>query len=113
MAVKELNSKEQHYADTREEAEEIVEEAKDDVYLTSFKISEKHNKYGTYFLVDLAFSYDTPREIMESAASKKEVEEVTEHHEGVEYSVNPDGTTEVVPGQLEMDELDENEGDDE
>ncbi|MFV5912471.1 organic solvent tolerance protein OstA [Bacillus cereus] len=113
MAVKELNSKEQHYADTREEAEESVEEAKDDVYLTSFKISEKHNKYGTYFLVDLAFSYDTPREIMESAAARKEVEEHGEHHEGVEYSVNPDGTTKVVPGQLEMDELNEDEGDEE
>ncbi|MGG5805302.1 organic solvent tolerance protein OstA [Bacillus mycoides] len=114
MAVKELNSKEQHYADTREEAEEIVEEAKDDVYLTSFKISEKHNKYGTYFLVDLAFSYDTPREIMEGAAAKKEVEELAERHEGVEYNVNPDGTTEVIPGQLEMDDVNNgNEGDDE
>ncbi|MEW4072069.1 hypothetical protein Q0O08_29015 [Bacillus thuringiensis] len=50
MAVKELNTKEQHYADTREEAEGIVTEAKDNAYLTSFKISEKHNKYGTYFL---------------------------------------------------------------
>ncbi|KXY80117.1 organic solvent tolerance protein OstA [Bacillus cereus group sp. MYBK12-2] len=113
MAVKELNSKEQHYADTREEAEEIVDEAKDDVYLTSFKISEKHNKYGTYFLVDLAFSYDTPREIMESAVARKEVEEQSESHEGVKYSVNPDGTTEVVPGQLAMDQLTENEGDEE
>ncbi|PEJ99315.1 organic solvent tolerance protein OstA [Bacillus wiedmannii] len=113
MSVKELNSKEQHYADTREEAEEIVDEAKDNVYLTSFKISEKHNKYGTYFLVDLAFSYDTPREIMESAAARKEVEEHSEPHEGVKYSVNPDGTTEVVPGQLEIDELNENEGDEE
>ncbi|HFK1721099.1 TPA: organic solvent tolerance protein OstA [Bacillus cereus] len=111
MAVKELNSKEKHYADTREEAEEIVEEAKEDVYLKSFQISEKHNKYGTYFLVDLAFSYDTPREIMESAAARKE--EHGEHHEGVEYNVNSDGTTVVVPGQLEMDELDENEGDEE
>ncbi|PGE42209.1 organic solvent tolerance protein OstA [Bacillus cereus] len=113
MTVKELNSKEKHYADTREEAEEIVEEAKEDVYLKSFQISEKHNKYGTYFLVDLAFSYDTPREIMESAAARKEVEEHGEPHEGVEYSVNPDGTTKVVPGQLEMDELNENEGDEE
>lgn len=113
MAVKELNAKEQHYADTREEAEGIVGEAKDDVYLTSFKISEKHNKYGTYFLVDLAFSYDTPREIMESAAARKEVEEHSEPHEGVEYNVNPDGTTNVAPGQLEMNELNEKEGDDE
>ncbi|WP_026581039.1 hypothetical protein [Bacillus sp. J33] len=93
MAVKELNTKEQHYADTREEAEKVVEEAKGDIYLTSFKISEKHNKYGTYFLVDLAFSYDTPREIMENGPSKKE--EPEEQHEGVEYSVGTDGTVSV------------------
>lgn len=40
MAVKELNTKEQHYADTREEAEGIVTKQKDNAYLTSFKISE-------------------------------------------------------------------------
>ncbi|MDZ5475102.1 organic solvent tolerance protein OstA [Bacillus thuringiensis] len=96
MAVKELNTKEQHYADTREEAEGIVTEAKDNAYLTSFKISEKHNKYGTYFLVDLAFSYNTPREIMEDAeTSPKGDEAPDEQHEGVEYSVNPDGTVSV------------------
>lgn len=94
MAVKELNAKEQHYADTREEAEKIVEEAKEDMYLTSFKISEKHNKYGQYFLVDLAFSYDTPREIMENASSPKE-EPPAEQHDGIEYSVNGDGTVSV------------------
>lgn len=94
MAVKELNTKEQHYADTREEAEKVVEEAKDDIYLTSFKISEKHNKFGTYFLVDLAFNYDTPREIMENAPSKKE-EPMEDQHEGVEYSVDSNGTVSV------------------
>jgi hypothetical protein len=94
MAVKELNAKEQHYADTREEAENIVEEAKDDAYLTSFKISEKHNKYGQYFLVDLAFSYDTPREIMENAKPKNE-EPAEEPREGIEYSIEGDGTVSV------------------
>jgi hypothetical protein len=94
VAVKELNTKEQHYADTREEAEKVVEEAKEDIYLTSFKISEKHNKYGTYFLVDLAFSYDTPKEIMESAPTKKK-EEPDVQHDGVEYSVGTDGTVSV------------------
>ncbi len=92
MAVKELNAKEQHYADTNEEAEEIVKEAKEDIYLTSWKISEKHNKYGTYFLVDLAFTYDTPREIMENA-SHDPPEEPTE--KGIEYEVNGDGTVEL------------------
>ncbi|MCJ8008097.1 organic solvent tolerance protein OstA [Lederbergia wuyishanensis] len=90
MAVKELNAKEQHYADTRDEAEELVAEAKEDIYLTSFQISEKHNKYGTYFLVDLKFSYDTPKEIMENAPTKKE--EPKSDHKGIEYSVNDDGT---------------------
>ncbi|MFD2046035.1 organic solvent tolerance protein OstA [Ornithinibacillus salinisoli] len=94
MPVKELNAKEQHYADTRDEAEELVTEAKDDIYLTSFQISEKHNKYGTYFLVDLKFSYDTPREIMENATSKND-EVPKEQHDGVEYNVEGDGTVSV------------------
>lgn len=103
MPVKELNTKEQHYADTREEAEKIVEEAKEDIYLTSFKISEKHNKYGTYFLVDLAFSYDTPREIMESGGPKKPVEP-TEDREGVEYKVDGNGTVVSVNNEDAEDE---------
>ncbi|MCM3763472.1 organic solvent tolerance protein OstA [Neobacillus niacini] len=95
MAIKELNVKEQHYADTREEAESIVEEAKDDVYLTSFKISEKHNKLGTYFLVDLAFSYDTPKEFMESKPIKKPAPAEEPPKGQIEYSVNQDGTVSV------------------
>ncbi len=94
MAFKELNAKEQHYADTRDEAEELVAEAKEDVYLISFQISEKHNKYGTYFLVDLKFSYDTPRAIMENAKSNEEPPE--DVHEGMEYGVNQDGTVELI-----------------
>lgn len=101
MAVKELNTKEQHYADTRDEAEAIVEEAKEDVYLTSFKISEKHNKYGQYFLVDLAFSYDTPREIMENAPSKKEEVDDEPQHEGLQYNVDGDGTVSVNDNEEE------------
>lgn len=92
MAVKELNAKEQHYADTEEEAEELVTEAKEDMYLTSWKISEKHNKYGTYFLVDLAFTYDTPREIMENAGNEPPEEP---KEKGIEYEVNNDGTVEL------------------
>jgi hypothetical protein len=65
MSKRELNTKEQHYADTRPEAEVIVTEAKEDKHLTSWKISEKHNKYGQYFVVDLTFTYNTPKEIME------------------------------------------------
>lgn len=99
MPVKELNTKEQHYADSREEAEKLVEEAKEDIYLTSFKISEKHNKYGTYFLIDLVFSFDTAREIMESKPKKEEVPE--EQHEGVEYSVDNNGTVSVKNEEVE------------
>lgn len=60
-----LNQKEQHYADTREEAEEIVVAAKENEALIMNKISEKYNKYGQYFLVDLTYQYGTPKEVME------------------------------------------------
>ncbi|MFJ7407508.1 MULTISPECIES: hypothetical protein [unclassified Lysinibacillus] len=60
-----LNQKEQHYADTREEAEEIVTTAKENEALIMNKISEKYNKYGQYFLVDLTYQYGTPKEVME------------------------------------------------
>lgn len=109
MAVKELNAKEQHYADTREEAEKLVEETKEDMHLSSWKISEKHNKYGTYFLVDLTFSYSTPKEIMESGTNQPPAEPV---HEGIEYTADTDGTVSVAPGQLDLEDI-ENEGDDE
>lgn len=65
MAKKQLNVKEQHYADTQLEADAIVTEAKEDKHLTSQKIQEKHNKFGQYFVVDLTFTYNTPKDIME------------------------------------------------
>ncbi|WP_369436207.1 hypothetical protein [Lysinibacillus fusiformis] len=65
MTKKLLNQKEQHYADTREEAEEIVIAAKENEALIMNKISEKYNKYGQYFLVDLTYQYGTPKEVME------------------------------------------------
>ncbi|MEK4715252.1 organic solvent tolerance protein OstA [Sporosarcina sp. FSL K6-5500] len=112
MTKKQLNVKEQHYAGSREEAEEIVTEAKDDIYLTMHKISEKHNKLGTYFLVDLQFNYDTPREIMESAPDKESDHE-SDHgptHEGVKVVV-VDGAIQVDPNQMEIDDIEnKNEG---
>lgn len=60
-----LNQKEQHYADTREQAEEIVTAAKENDALIMNKISEKYNKYGQYFLVDLTYQYGTAKEVME------------------------------------------------
>ncbi|MBD7937161.1 hypothetical protein H9655_08965 [Cytobacillus sp. Sa5YUA1] len=66
MAKVQLNQKEQHYADTREEAEEIVTTAKENENLQMHKITEKFNKYGQYFLIDLTYAYQTPKEVMES-----------------------------------------------
>lgn len=98
-----LNQKEQWYADTLEEAEEIVKEAKEDGALVMHKISEKHNKYGKYHLVDLTFSFHTPKELMEEKESSTRIE--NSDHEGVEYNVNADGTVEVPEGQLSLDDM--------
>lgn len=66
MAKVQLNQKEQHYADTREQAEEIVSAAKENENLQMYKITEKYNKYGQYFLIDLTYAFQTPKEVMES-----------------------------------------------
>ncbi|PFR34606.1 organic solvent tolerance protein OstA [Bacillus cereus] len=104
MAKVQLNQKEQHYADTREEAEEIISAAKENDNLQMHKITEKYNKYGQYFLIDLTFAYQTPKEVMQSRPQNDDVPEgqmsFEEPYEGVEYSVKPDGTTEVASGQL-------------
>lgn len=93
-----LNQKEQHYADTREEAEEIVVSAKENEALIMNKISEKYNKYGQYFLVDLTYQYGTPKEVMEGKP-KEDVPDgqmsIDEVHEGVPYTVNPDGSVKL------------------
>lgn len=88
MAQYQLNQKEQHYANTREQAEAIVEKAKENAYLTMNKISEKYNKFGTYFLVDLTYTYDTARDIMEYGKGQKDS---------------------VPDGQISMDEIDQQE----
>lgn len=69
-----LSVNEQHYADTAAEAEEIVTEAKQDDGLVMHRITGKHNKYGSYQLVDLKFSYHTPRDLM--AEQEKQNEKV-------------------------------------
>jgi len=66
MAKVQLNQKEQHWAKSREKAEEIVSAAKENECLTMHKISEKFNKDGFYFLVDLQFTFTTPKEVMAS-----------------------------------------------
>jgi len=105
-----LNQKEQHYADTREEAEEIVIAAKENEALIMNKISEKYNKYGQYFLVDLTYQYGTPKEVMEGKPKddapdgQMSIEEV---HEGVPYTVNQDGSVTVENTDEELPEFED------
>jgi hypothetical protein len=105
MAKVQLNQKEQHYADTREEAEEIVSAAKENDNLQMHKITEKYNKYGQYFLIDLTFAYQTPKEVMESRPQKDddapEGQMSIDDHEGIEYSVDGSGNVSVSEGQVE------------
>lgn len=108
MTKERLNQKEQHYASTYEHAEEIVFEAKKSTYLTKQQITEKHNKFGTYFVVDLTFTYNVPKEIMENVAVQNEAERIV--HEGIEVKKNSDGTIEVDPNQTNIDEFIKNDG---
>ncbi|MES1038972.1 organic solvent tolerance protein OstA [Peribacillus simplex] len=107
MSKVQLNQKEQHYADTREEAEEIVSAAKENDHLQMHKITEKYNKYGQYFLIDLTYAYQTPKEVMESQPQKDNAPEgqmSIDDHEGIEYSVDGDGTVNLPDSQLESDD---------
>lgn len=106
MTKEQLNQKEQHYAGTRDEAEEIVLAAKENIYLTMHKIAEKHNKFGTYFLVDLTYSYNVPRDIMEGEADKGVEQEPA--HEGVKVTQHHDGSFQVDPNQTSIEEFIEN-----
>lgn len=110
MTKVQLNQKEQHYADTRKEAEEIVEQAKENEFLMMNKITEKYNKYGQYFLVDLTYNYSTPKEVMESRPDdapdgQLSIEDVGEPHEGVPYVVENDGTVSVDSDKLKIDDV--------
>lgn len=98
MAKVQLNQKEQHYADTREQAEEIVSVAKENDYLQMHKIAEKYNKFGQYFLIDLTYSYETPKEVMENRKKEDSAPEgqlSIDDHEGLEYSVDGNGNVTV------------------
>ncbi|MCV2499611.1 hypothetical protein QQG09_06485 [Melissococcus plutonius] len=65
---KQLNTKEQWFANTEEEANKIVEETKEEFSneLIGYSIQEKSNKTGEYYLVKLDMKYNTPAGIMES-----------------------------------------------
>lgn len=112
MPKVQLNQKEQWYADTREEAEEIVTDAKGNDSLIMNKISEKYNKYGQYFLVDLTYQHNTPKEVMEKRPQNDDTPEgqmSIDDHEGIEYSVDKEGNVNVPSDQISMDELNEDE----
>lgn len=99
MAKKLLKRVEQFYADTREEAEEIVAEAKQQDELTMHKINEKHNSKGFYYLVDTQCTYSTPKEEMDKRPEKDDVPDgqmsIAEVDPGVEYTVQGDGTVDA------------------
>lgn len=102
MPKVQLNQKEQHYADTREEAEEIVLAAKENDHLQMHKITEKYNKFGQYFLIDLTYAYQTPKEVMESKPKDDAPEgqmSIEDTHEGIPYSVDGNGTVNVEDKQ--------------
>ena len=101
--IEQLNQKQQYYASTYEAANEIVSEAKESSFLTKQQITEKHNKFGTYFLVDITYSYNVPKEIMESAAVQNEAERIV--HDGVKVTQDGDGQFSVDPNQMSIDEV--------
>lgn len=78
---KQLNTKEQWFANTEEEANKIVEETKEEFSneLIGYSIQEKSNKTGEYYLVKLDMKYNTPAGIMESelANDGNDIEENT------------------------------------
>lgn len=96
MAKTLLNQKERWYADSPKEAEEIVNEAKQDDSLTMHKINEKHNSKGFYFLVDLERTYSTAKEEMEKRPEQDDAPDgqmnMDEVHEGNPYQVETDGS---------------------
>lgn len=65
---KQLNTKEQWFANTEEEANKIVDETKNEFpdELVGHSINLKSNKAGEYYLVKLEMKFNTPAGIMES-----------------------------------------------
>lgn len=106
MTKVQLNQKEQHYAGTREQAEEIVSAAKENENLQMHKISEKYNKFGQYFLIDLTFAYQTPKEVMESRPQDDAPEGQMTIDEGVEYIHEKDGSISVQNNEVSDEEID-------
>lgn len=72
---KQLNTREQWFANTEDEANQIVEDAKEEFGedVVGQSIELKSNKNGEYYLVKLTMKYNTPAGIMES--QQEELEE--------------------------------------
>lgn len=83
---RQLNTKEEWFANTEEEANKIVEEAKEEFpdELIGHSIALKSNKAGEYYLVKLDVKYNTPAGIMESELSKDQQEDSEEWEEDSE-----------------------------
>lgn len=71
---KQLNTKEQWFANTEDEANQIVEDAKEEFGedVVGQSIELKSNKNGEYYLVKLTMKYNTPAGIMESQQEELE-----------------------------------------
>ncbi|MGE7020444.1 organic solvent tolerance protein OstA [Solibacillus cecembensis] len=104
MAKEKLYTKERWYADSHEEAEGIVTEAKQDESLTMQKIHEKHNSKGFYYLVDLERTYSTAKEEMDKRPEKDEAPDgqmsIEEVHEGVEVTTDGKGNVSVKNDEM-------------
>lgn len=76
---KQLNTKEQWFASTEEEANQIVEDAKDEFGedLIGHGIQLKSNKNGEYYLIKLDMKYNTPAGIMETQVEEEQNQEVS------------------------------------
>lgn len=85
--------------------------AKENDHLQMHKITEKYNKYGQYFLIDLTYAFQTPKEVMESRP--QDVPEgqmsIDDTHEGIEYSVDGSGNVSVSDSQVTREENEEEE----
>lgn len=67
--IKRLNTKEQYFASTQEEAEDLLYKIIDETKpqeLAGYSIQQKSNKNGIYFVVTFNFKYNTPAGLMES-----------------------------------------------
>ena len=73
---RQLNTKEQWFATTEEEANAIVQDAREEFGedLIGHAIELKSNKNGEYYLVNLNMKFNTPAGIMESELIAEEDE---------------------------------------